>query len=186
MTKVPLATRILVGTSAVMAAIGGFAVVMPSAQSQGGEMTIIRELVNEVRALRAVIEQYAESQIQTQAIASLMDVQQRRLAEVNTRLDAIRRELDASTLRFQDVSRRLAAAEQATPDDTLHAAPGAPPAERRAALEEFRSVLRNEFDAGSAQLQQIRTRESELANQLAVEEGKWNELVARLDQWLRR
>jgi hypothetical protein len=51
-------------------------------------------------------------------------------------------------------------------------------------LEEMRGVIRHEFEALSAQVDQIRVRDSELRNQLAAEEGKWNELVGRLDQWL--
>jgi hypothetical protein len=171
--------NIVLAAAAIL--VGG--VVMLSAQSPGGD-GISRELVIEVRALRGVIERYAESQIQTQALTSLMDVQQRRLADVNTRLDAVRKELDAASLRMQDVSRRLTDSEQATPEDLRHAPPTATPAERRAMLEEMRGVIRHEFEALSAQVDQIRVRDSELRNQLAAEEGKWNELVGRLDQWL--
>jgi hypothetical protein len=42
------------------------------------------------------------------------------------------------------------------------------------------------LETASAQLQTARAREGELLNLLAAEEGKWNELVGRLDQWLRR
>jgi hypothetical protein len=172
---------------AVLAAaiIGIPAAVVLSAQARDGDSAISRELVNEMRSLRLVIERYAEGQMQTQALTSLMDVQQRRLAEANARLDVVRRELDATTLRHQDTSRRLAAAEQMTPEEMLHPST-ASPTEQRRVLEGHRSHMRTEFEAISAQLQQHRTRESEALHQLAAEEAKWNELVGRLDQWMRR
>ena len=50
----------------------------------------------------------------------------------------------------------------------------------------MRSHARNQFEMNTTNLQGLRTRESELLNQLSVEEARWTELVGRLDQWLRR
>lgn len=157
---------------------------MLSAQARESDPLTSRELVNEIRALRAVIERFAAAQTQTQTIASLMTAQQRRVAEATTRLDVVRRELDGATMRYADVSRRLAAADQVTPADME--APGAPPVDGRRALEQHRAQLRNEFDTISAQIAQIRARESETLNQFAFEEGRWRELTSQLKAWLKK
>jgi chromosome segregation ATPase len=127
---------------------------------------------------------YAESQLQTRAISDLLAVQQRRLEQVNTRLDTVRRELSGTTLRIQALTQQLGAIEQTTPESLVR--PGVSLADARRQLEEQQVHGRTEFESHSAQEQMLRTRESELLNQLTAEEGKWNELVGRLNEWLRR
>ena len=174
----------MIASALIVAALGAAAVVL-SAQARDGEPATSRELLNELRALRAAIERFAEVQTQTQTIASLMTVQQRQMADATARLDIVRRELDATNLRYNEVSRRLAAAEQMSPAD-MTGPGGTPPIDRRQALEEIRSQLRNEFEAISGQLGQLRTRESEILNQAALEDGRWRELTSRMDQWLKK
>ena len=174
-----------IGIAVTAAAIAGAAVVVLSAQGRESDPPASRELVNEVRALRVVIERFAEAQGQTQALASLMTAQQRRVGEVTTRLDVVRRELDGTNVRYNDISRRLAAAEQMSPADMT--GPGGTPAiDRRQALQELRSQLRNEFEIVSGQLGQLRARETEILNQAAFEEGRWRELTSRMEEWLKK
>jgi hypothetical protein len=173
----------MIGSAFIVAALGGAAVVL-SAQARDGEPATTRELVNEIRALRAVIERFAEAQTQTQTVASLMAIQQRRMAEATTRLDVVRRELDVMNLHFNDVSRRMAGADQMTPKDLI-GPDGKPPVDARQALEEHRAQLRHEFEGISAKLGQLRARESEILNQAAFEEGRWRELTSRMEGWLK-
>jgi hypothetical protein len=168
----------------IIAAFGGAAGVI-SAQARDGELVASRELLNEIRALRAVIERFAEAQTQTQTIASLMTIQQRRMAEATARLDVVRRELDTMNLHYNDVSRRLAGADQMTAKDLI-GPDGKAPVDPRQALEELREGLRSEFEGISAKLGQLRARESEILNQAAFEEGRWRELTSRMEEWLKR
>jgi hypothetical protein len=168
----------------IIAAFGGAAGVI-SAQARDGELVASRELLNEIRALRAVIERFAEGQTQTQTIASLMTIQQRRMAEATARLDVVRRELDTMNLHYNDVSRRLAGADQMTAKDLI-GPDGKAPVDPRQALEELREGLRSEFEGISAKLGQLRARESEILNQAAFEEGRWRELTSRMEEWLKR
>jgi hypothetical protein len=173
------------GAFVIVGVVVALTAVVLSAQSRDVEPAVSRELVTEMRALRNVIERYADTQIQTQAITGLLDAQQRRLAEANARLDIVRRELDATTTRFQSLSRAMAEAEQMSPKE-LTLPGGVPPIDARQALEHHRSDLLRQFESVSAQLQQLRTREGEALNQVTADETRWNELVGRLDQWLRR
>ena len=174
-----------IGSALIVAALGGAAAVVVSAQARDGEPVASRELLNEIRALRAAIERFAEAQTQTQTIASMMAIQQRRMADATARLDIVRRELDAMSLHYNDVSRRLAGADQMTAKD-LTGPDGKAPADPRQALEEVRAQLRYEFEGISAKLGQLRARESEILNQAAFEEGRWRELTSRMDEWLKR
>jgi hypothetical protein len=174
----------MIGSAVIVAALGGAAVVL-SAQVRDNEPVASRELLNEIRALRAAIERFAEAQTQTQTIASLMAIQQRRMADATARLDVVRRELDTMNLHYNDVSRRLAGADQMTPKDLI-GPDGKPPVDPRQALEERRAQLRDEFEGISAKLGQLRARESEILNQAAFEEGKWRELTSRMEEWLKR
>jgi hypothetical protein len=53
-------------------------------------------------------------------------------------------------------------------------------------VEALRAHTRHQVEINTMHLQGLQARESELLNQLAAEEAKWNELVGRLDQWMRR
>ena len=175
----------MIGSAFAAAAVSGAAVVVLSGQAREGEPAMTRELVNEIRALRVAIERYAEAQSQAQTIGSLMTVQQQRVTDASTRLDIVRRELDGTTIRYNEISRRLAAAEQMTPQDMIGPG-GTPLIDARQALEGHRAQMRNEFEAASGQLAQLRARESETLNQVTFEEGRWRELAGRMEQMLKR
>jgi hypothetical protein len=172
------------GTLAVAAMICVPAAVLLTAQARDGESIIGRELVSEVRALRAVIERYAEGQIQTQTMTGPLDVQQRRLADINGRLDVARREAAAASERVQASTRELTSAERMS--DSAFVKAGISLEDSRREVESVRAHARNQYETNAAHFQALRTRESELLNQVAAEETRWNELVGRLDQWLRR
>ena len=176
--------RVWTKAAVIGAIIGVPAAVLLSAQTRDGESVIGRELVSEVRALRAVIERYAEGQIQTQTVTGLLDVQQRRVADLNARLDAVRREVAGASEHVQKVTNDLAVFERMS--DNALVKQGTTLEDSRREVENMRSHARNQFEMNTTNLQGLRTRESELLNQLSVEEARWTELVGRLDQWLRR
>ena len=150
-----------------------------SAQTADAEsVKALRELVAEVRSLRAAIEQYANTQIQAQSVGELLSVQQRRVADVISRLDVARREIDANSAETRRMSTHVANIEE-----SLRRVGDA---KQRAQLEMERDAIQQELEQRSSQEQTARTRETELSNTLAVEEAKWNDLVDRMNQWLKR
>jgi chromosome segregation ATPase len=155
------------------------AVTTLSAQSAAPEsVQVLKELVAEVRGLRAAIEQYANAQIQTQAVGELLDVQQRRVSDVTGRLDSARRELDGTGAEVRRITGALSGL-----DEQLRRA--SDPRER-AQLEGAQRDMKAQLERLTDQDQMVRSRESELSSALGVEEAKWNELIDRLNQWLRR
>ena len=176
--------RLWAGTAVICAIIGIPAAVLVSAQARDGESIVARELVSEVRALRTVIERYAEGQIQTQTMTGLLDVQQRRLADLNARLDSVRREVAGASEHVQRLTNDLTSAERLS--ESALVKQGISLEDSRREVERMRSHARNQFEMNTTNLEGLRTRENELLNQLAAEETRWNDLVGRLDQWLRR
>ena len=165
-------------SGALLLAVPG-AVRTASAQSAEAESAqALKELVAEVRGLRAVIEQYANTQIQAQAVGELLNVQQRRVSEVTARLDSARKELDGSGVETRRITGALSGVEEALRRVT-------DPRER-AQIEAQQRSLKDELERRTEQEQGIRSRESDLSSSLGLEEAKWNELVDRLTQWLRR
>jgi hypothetical protein len=63
---------------------------------------------------------------------------------------------------------------------------GTAPAEKRRNFEAMLAELKPRQDRLAMQEQQLRSRETDLLNALATEEGKWSELLGRLDQLLKR
>jgi len=150
-----------------------------SAQTTDAEsVKALRELVAEVRGLRAVIEQYANAQIQSQAVGELLSVQQRRVSDVTMRLDSVRQGLDGSvseTRRMTDGVAKLEESLRRVSDP-----------KERLEIDLQLGAMRSELERKTAEEQGLRGRETELLNSLGLEEAKWNELVDRLNQWLRR
>jgi chromosome segregation ATPase len=136
----------------------------------------LRDLVAEVRALRAVIESYTDGQARQQTLSDLLTVQQRRVSDATMRLDAVRRELDgvsSETRRLRD--------QVASFDDGLRRMTDT---RQRADLEAQSRAAKDELDRATEQESQLRNRESETLSAVGFEEAKWNELVDRVNRTL--
>jgi hypothetical protein len=131
-------------------------------------------LTAEVQKLRVAVEQSTRSQTQTQALAVYLSVQQNRILQVATRLDTVRKELDAAAVRSREIASHLANAEEELLRTTEPS--------RRIALQEATQGLKAEQQRVGLQEQQARVRETELSQALQLEESRWSELISRLEQ----
>ena len=168
----------LAATAVIAVLVSGATATVSAQTSDAESLKALRELVAEVRSLRATIEQYANVQIQAQAVGELLSVQQRRVADVTMRLDQTRRELDG----ISSESRRLSA-QALDLEESLHAA--ADP-KLRTETELQQRALKQELERHAEQEQTLRGRETDLINSLALEDAKWNDLAERMNQWLRK
>ena len=71
----------------------------------GGSLTALTE---EVRQLRLAVEESIRSQTQTQALGVYLSAQQSRIVQVASRLDAVRRDVEAASDRSQAMATRMA------------------------------------------------------------------------------
>jgi hypothetical protein len=164
---------------ATVMAVGCVAVVLAQDRSDptgaGGSLAA---LTAEVRQLRVAVEESARSQAQTQALGVYLSVQQSRIVQVASRLDAVRRDLDGATVHSQGIATALARL-----DDEL---PRITEPKERAALENQIRALRLEQPQVDLQKQQALTRESELSQALQLEDARWSDLISWLEQVIKR
>lgn len=130
-------------------------------------------LTAEVRQLRAAVEELARSQTQTQALGVYLSAQQGRLQQADMQLAAARQELDAANSARDRIEANLT--------ELLAAQPRATLPEKRAEIEDAIKAMQSEQARVDRQLQQARSRESDLSQALRSEETRWNELIARLE-----
>jgi hypothetical protein len=130
-------------------------------------------LTAEVRQLRLAVEELARSQSETQALGMYLSAQQARLQQADQQLAAVREGLESSSAERQNIEERLTAllTEQASATSSV----------KRAELEGAINDFRREQGRLDRQLQQARSRESELVQALRSEETRWNDLIARLE-----
>jgi chromosome segregation ATPase len=130
-------------------------------------------LTAEVRQLRLAVEELARSQSETQALGMYLSAQQGRLEQADQQLAAVREQIESSSGERQNIEERLTAllTEQASTTSSA----------KRADIEGAVNDFRREQGRIDRQLQQARSRESELVQELRSEETRWNELIARLE-----
>ena len=135
-------------------------------------------LTNEVRQLRVVVQEAGRSQTQMQALSISLTAQQSRLSQVNDRLDKVNTELVGVTAKSEEARRMIGEAQA-----ELGRAKDAP---ERAHANEMLELFKRQAQQIGEQENQLRVRESELTNQFRVEEQRWLQLVARLEEVIKR
>jgi len=138
----------------------------------------LRELTAEVRQLRIAVEESMRPQAQTQALGVYLTVEQGRIAQLTTRLDAVRKEIEGAEAQSARLTADAAGLDAALSRETEPA--------RHRQLEIQLRGLRQELDGVTVQLQLIRSREAEIAQALQVEETRWSDLISRLEKVIKK
>ena len=164
-------------TGLALAIAGGATVVLGQGRGEPADGSMAG-LTAEVRTLRMAVQQLAQTQSQTQALGVYLSVQQSRVLQVSSQLDAARKELDGAAVRANDLASKLADLEEQLPRVSDSA-------ERNVIQGESR-VVRREHTLATAQEQQARNRETELTQALQTEESRWSALISRLEALTQR
>jgi uncharacterized coiled-coil protein SlyX len=148
------------------------------AQARSDEPGSMTALIAEVRQLRLAVEESSRQQAQIQGLSVYLSAQQSRLTQIGAQLDAVRNELANATARAQEVANLLSGAQtEATRAST---------AEEREQATEMARMFKKQAAEAAERERQIRERELALAQTLQNEEGRWVELVTRLEQSVKR
>ena len=131
-------------------------------------------LTAEVRQLRLAVEELARSQSETQALGMYLSAQQSRMQQADEQLAVARRELYSTTAVRERIEAQLT--------DLLTEQPRATSADKRAEIEDAIKAMQYEQTRVDRDLQQARSRESQLSQVVQSEETRWNELIARLEK----
>lgn len=164
--------------SAALVTIAAAPVFAQEPAPSGDIVKAIKELTGEVRSLRAAIERTSENQLQSQVLGLYLNLQLSRVSQATERLEGFRRELDGLTNAERENAQNAAANDLALTQET-------DPAKRR----EFEAAVRamkQEGERVAAQLQQVRNREAEAYQAEQAEEARWTELIAKLEQLLKK
>ena len=160
-----------------LAIAGGATVVLGQSRGEPADGSMAA-LTAEVRQLRLAVQQFAQTQSQTQALGVYLSVQQTRLLQVSSQLESARLELDGVARQSNEVTGKLAELEEELPrlsDPT-----------KRTAVEEAIREMRREQQLATAREQQLRNRELELSQTMQTEESRWSSLLTRLEALTQR
>jgi chromosome segregation ATPase len=160
-----------------LAIAGGATVVLGQSRGEPADGSMAA-LTAEVRELRVAVQQFAQTQSQTQALGVYLSVQQSRILQLSSQLETARRELDGVSRESSDVTSRLANLEEELPRLS-------DPVKRSAVQDAIREVRRQQALA-TAQEQQLRNRELELSQTMQAEESRWSSLLTRLEALTQR
>jgi len=160
-----------------LAIIGGATVVLGQSRGEPADGSM-GALTAEVRQLRLAVQQFAQTQSQTQALGVYLSVQQTRLLQVSSQLESARLELDGVARQSNEVTGKLAELEEELPrlSDLT----------KRTAVEEAIREMRREQQLATAREQQLRSRELELSQTMQTEESRWSSLLTRLESLTQR
>ncbi len=171
--------KVRTAASVAIALVLGVASAFAQEASQAGDTAkALKELTTEIRTLRTTIERTSESQLQGQILGLYLSLQQNRVTQATARLDAVRREVEGVTNQARATAEQVAEMEAALLQET-------DPAKRRVFEQQQRDVKQQAAQI-TAMEQQVRARESDAYQASQAEEQRWNELIARLEQLLKK
>jgi hypothetical protein len=170
--------RVTAGVIAGATALCVIVVVMAQGTTDAPGAGSLAGVTAELRQLRLAVEESTRTQRQTHALGVYISAQQSRLLQVAGRLDVARRELDAVAIR----SKQLAADVASNEDAAVHSTKS----ELRPQYEVQARYANSELDKLAPQLQLAQAREAELAQMLQAEEARWADLIARLEQLVKK
>jgi len=138
----------------------------------------LASLTSEVRLLRLAVEKGTQTQTQTQGLSVYLSAQQSRLVQLSTRVDALRRDVDAAAAQSGVVNDRFAEVQKALA--------GPLDAVERVAVTNVLATTRNDVARATERENQARNREAQASSELQTELARWSELIGRLEAIIRQ
>lgn len=165
--------------AAGIAVLSGAAVVTTLAQGLGPSSAgSLAELTAEVRQMRVALQEASRSQNQMQALNISLTAQQSRLAQVSARLDTAEEDLQQAMSRTREAVTVITTAQNETRPNMT--------AEERGQLAEMVKVFRQQADEAQARENNARAKRDDLVNAFRAEEARWLQLVAKLEEIVKR
>jgi chromosome segregation ATPase len=135
---------------------------------------VLPALLAEVRGLRAAMEQMASAGPRVQLFASRLQLQETRMNNMIRRLDGVRDSLTAAR-------EQMEAAQETVTRVEAQLAAGAP-LPGRDELTQVLAHTKHELTDRKGQVARLSAEESQLTQDLAVEQARWTEINQRLDE----
>jgi hypothetical protein len=141
------------------------------------------DVVNELRALRADLNQSSSIGVRGQLLTARLTLQEQRIHALGQELVGVQARLDAATKERGDMelrSRQMAAALDVFSGGRRNADPQPPP-EAIKQFEAERAQVEAQLADMQAREQRIRAEATEISNLIAAEQGRWSDFNSRLD-----
>jgi predicted nucleic acid-binding Zn-ribbon protein len=135
---------------------------------------VLAALLIEVRGLRAAMEQMASSGPRVQLALGRLQLQEQRVNGLVRRLTEVRSDVSQTQKALEAAEQQIKALDQAARE-------AADADERRDAEHELK-VTKAEAPRLAAEVQRLLAEEATLSQELAVEQGRWNEINQRLEE----
>jgi hypothetical protein len=165
---------LLVALLCVFVGVTGFGRAPAAIQTAPASNDIMTALLQEVRGLRMAMEHSAAVAPRVQLTLARLNIEEQRIAQLAAQFDRARQEVSIHTLTVRRLSGELEDAEkslQATSDE-----------QGRRAFEVGIIDLKRQLKSHTASEDAARTRENDAAQALTIEQNRWIDLNARLDE----
>jgi chromosome segregation ATPase len=161
----------------VIGGIGLVAVLRASAapQAAAAGADVQAALLTEVRALRLAIEQMATVAPRVQLAMGRLQLQEQRVATLVRRQQELHSSVTGTESSIDEQRRMLVQLEQTTQDASR-------PAQERTAADEQAKAMRAQMASMETSIQQLRADEASVAQELAGEQARWNDINQRLEE----
>ena len=153
----------------------GLVAALSAQAGQGGQTAGFADLLAEVKALRADVNQAAGASLRAQLLVARLSLQEQRITTLGRQLIDVQAQLVAATRERIDIESQVKRFNEAV-------AEGSMPVEERKNMEAHVQMLKASLLQRQAVEQQLRTQESELAGVIAGEQNRWSDFNARLDE----
>ncbi|HEU4893051.1 MAG TPA: hypothetical protein VFT47_15965 [Vicinamibacterales bacterium] len=144
-----------------------------------GSVDIMPALLDEVRGLRAALEQMGSAGPRVQLALGRLQLQEQRLNAAIKRLDETHSRVAEVQRQHADLQQQVVSLERSLKEGFPGPATGeGPPREE---IEHVLVVRRRELSQTATELQRLMTEESSLAHEVTSEQGRWTEFNQRLE-----
>lgn len=170
-----MVSRVLAILAIVIAAAGATSVPSNAAPQAAQNPEVLQALLVEVRGLRTAMEQMAAAGPRVQLAFGRLQLQEQRINGLTRRMETVREKILPAMRDDEQLRARVK-----TFEGIVSGVPGDSPEERRQAELELAAVKRSAARA-ALELQRLQTEEIDIANEIAVEQGRWMQINQALE-----
>ncbi len=141
---------------------------------------VLPALLVEVRGLRAAMEAMASSGPRVQLALGRLQLQEQRVNNLLRRLETVRGGLTATQLEEDNTRQQIASTEESLKSGVVPE--GVPRAQVEQMVQEQIGALKIASGRLAAQVQRLQVEESDIVQELASEQGRWNDINQRMEE----
>jgi chromosome segregation ATPase len=165
-------TQTLGAAAAIAIVCGAFAVRASAQAQQASAPDVLPALLQEVKGLRAAMEQMATSNAHAQLLVGRLQLQESRMSAMIRRLDTVRDEHAKAQSAYEHIRDSIKMLEG-------DRSPNGPPQEER---DQVLTQFRHQIDTAKAGADRWAAEEAQLTADLTSEQARWIDINQRLDE----